>query len=75
LDSDNSTVAVTYEVILIQGDQVKDWFVNSHVMRFFFKNELIPKIEYQQAASFEARGDRLQSMPYTLMPISPKRRA
>jgi hypothetical protein len=40
LDSDNSTVTVTYEIIVMQGDQVKDWFVDSHVMRFFFKNEL-----------------------------------
>lgn len=43
LDSDNSTVAVTYEIMVIQGDQVKDWFVDSHVRRFFFKNELILK--------------------------------
>jgi len=40
LHRDNSTVTVEHEIIMIQGDQVKDRFVDNHVMRFFFKKEI-----------------------------------
>jgi SAM-dependent methyltransferase len=40
LDWNNSTVNVAHEIIVIQENQVKDRFVDSHVMRFFFKNEI-----------------------------------
>jgi SAM-dependent methyltransferase len=40
LDWNNSTVHVTHEIIVTQENHVKDRFVDSHVMRFFFKNEI-----------------------------------
>ena len=40
LDADRSTVNVAHEIIMIEGDQVKDRFVDNHVMRFFFKKEI-----------------------------------
>jgi SAM-dependent methyltransferase len=40
LDWSNSTVRVTHEIIVTQENQVKDRFVDSHVMRFFFKKEI-----------------------------------
>jgi len=40
LDWNSSTVNVTHELIVMQENQIKDRFVDSHVMRFFFKNEI-----------------------------------
>jgi SAM-dependent methyltransferase len=40
LDWTNSTVNVTHEIIVTQGNQVKARFIDRHVMRFFFKNEI-----------------------------------
>jgi SAM-dependent methyltransferase len=40
LDWDNSTVNVTHEIIVTQENQLKDRFVDDHVMRFFFKREI-----------------------------------
>jgi SAM-dependent methyltransferase len=40
LDWNNSTVNVTHEIIVTQENQVKDRFVDGHVMRFFFKKEI-----------------------------------
>jgi SAM-dependent methyltransferase len=40
LDLNNSTVHVTHEIIVTQENRVKDRFVDSHVMRFFFKKEI-----------------------------------
>ena len=40
LDSSDSTVNITYEVIVTQDDRIKDRFSDNHVMRFFFRNEI-----------------------------------
>jgi SAM-dependent methyltransferase len=40
LDWDNSAVNVTHEIIVTEQNQVKDRFVDSHIMRFFFKKEI-----------------------------------
>ena len=40
LDWNNSTVNVTHEIIVTQENQLKDRFVDSHVMRFFFNKEI-----------------------------------
>jgi SAM-dependent methyltransferase len=40
LDWNNSIVNVAHEIIVTQENQVKDRFVDSHVMRFFFRKEI-----------------------------------
>ena len=40
LDWNNSIVNVTHDVIVAQENQIKDRFVDRHVMRFFFKKEI-----------------------------------
>jgi len=40
LDWNNSTVNVTHDIIVTRENQIKDRFVDRHVMRFFFKKEI-----------------------------------
>jgi SAM-dependent methyltransferase len=40
LDWNNSIVNVAHEIIVTQENQIKDRFVDSHVMRFFFRKEI-----------------------------------
>jgi SAM-dependent methyltransferase len=40
LDWNNSTVNVTHDIIVTQENQIKDRFIDRHIMRFFFKKEI-----------------------------------